>query len=196
MALDNPVEDRRHGVEGRRSDCGSPRLEPPRQGGGHPALATRAGNRERHLLIVQAFNQALGDLHRAAATPGFSGETENHGPGSDEVVDPSLDLDGVQPTFCGNVEVIGSPEALPQLDRLASGQLDRLFVRQRKARPGLSDLLRYHCDRQVPAESLMEVPDESVADSQQLVRCGAGDRHLDSILKAPPEGPEISFHDR
>jgi len=59
-------------------------------------------------------------------------------------MDLALDLDGVQASFSGNIEMIRSTERLSQLGRSVPGKLDRLFIAQRQAQHRLPDLLGNH----------------------------------------------------
>ena len=62
-------------------------------------------------------------------------------------MDPTLDLDGVQASFSGHIEMIRSTEGLAQLGRSAPGQLDRLFIAQRQSQHRLPNLLGNYGNR-------------------------------------------------
>src|SRR6185436_15880562 len=105
-----PVEEARQGVQGRGRDRLAPRLEAAGQRADDAAAAPGPGDREGDLRLVEAGHDAVGDLHRAARSPGLAQGAADHGPVADEVARSPIHVNGVDARLARDVEVIGAPE--------------------------------------------------------------------------------------
>ena len=195
MTLDNAIQDRRHGVKCRYRYCVASGLQATGQGAGHAPFATGSRDSEGDLLILESFDQTRGNLDRATASPGLARQADDDRPGANKVMNPPIDLQRVETSLRRSVEVVRLPQVLSQRRRLAPGELDRLFIRQRQSQRFVAGLLRNYGYRDGPPQAVVKVAHEPVAHTQQLVSSGAGDSYLDSALEAAPEGPKIFVHD-
>ncbi len=196
MTLDDAVQNRCQSVESRRCNGVAASFQTSGERTGHSALSPCARNCKRNLLIIEPLDKSLWDLERAAAAPRFSCQTDDHRPGPDEVMDSTCDFERMKPSFGGCIEVIVGAKSLANRRGLSACQLNGGFVAQRKSQRIVSGGLGYNCDWNRTPETVVEIADETVSDTDQLVRSGTSDRDLDTSLKSAPERPEIFSHDR
>ena len=196
MTLDDAVQDRRQRVESRRCNGIAAAFQTSGQRTGHSAFAPCAWNCKRNLLIIEPLDEPLWDLDRATGSPRFPCQTDNHRPGSDKVMDSTCDLDRMKPTFGGCIEMVGGAKSLADRRGFSACQLDGGFVAQRKSQRVFSGRLGHYRDRNRSTETVVEITDETISDTDQLVRSRTSNSDLDTSLKSAPERPEILSHDR
>ena len=191
----NAVEERRQGVQSGLRGGPAAVLQAAGQRGDHSPSPPGPGDGERDLRAVEAGDQPVRELHRAARPPGVADRRPHHRPVADEVMELPVDLHGVQPALGGDVEVVGAAKPLGQTVDLPAGHRHRLDVggRQTPRRLGLGLGDDRHRDGAV--ESLLEVAEEAVADAEELLRGRSRDRHRNAGLEPPPELPKIAVHD-
>lgn len=180
----------------RRGNGVSSALETAGQGARHTPPSSCPRYRKRYLLIIQPFDHSLRYLDRATPTPSLASQTNNHRPSADEVMDSTFELQRVQASFRGCIEVIIGSQALAHRRGLSTRQRDCGFVAQRESQRVIPRGLGHHSNWDRTTQPIMKVADESISDAEQFVRSRAGYGNLDTALETAPKRPEISSHDR
>src|ERR1700674_2172874 len=195
-AVDEAVEEGRDGVQRRGADRLAAGLEVAGQRADHAAPLARAGHRERDLIAVEAMDQPLGQLDRAARAPRLADQAPHHRPVAHEVAHLAGDLDRMQPGLARDVEMVVVGERVLEVHGPLAGEADDLLVRDQHSERRLLDRLRHHRHRHRAVEAIVEIAQKAVPHPQQLVRRSAGGNgNLDPGLEPLPEILKIPDHD-
>lgn len=139
-------------------------------------------------------DEPLRELDRSARPPGLLSQTADDAPGAYEVPAFVAEVHQEKPGLGADVEGVRIRVGRGEVPGARARELEDGLVRERHGHRLVLGM-RHHPDGTGARVAFLEVTQEAVADSEELVRQIAGDTDVDTRLESMPEVPKILGHD-